>query len=71
MRAAVSSENGVEIRDVPKPTPKPTDVLVRVRACGINRADLHMAAGQRHGPMGGPGAVLGMEWSGDVAEVGS
>ncbi|MCC7348202.1 MAG: zinc-binding dehydrogenase [Variibacter sp.] len=71
MKAAVSTEKGVEIRDVPKPAPKPTDVLVRVRAIGINRADLHMAAGQRHGPAGGIGAVLGMEWSGEVAEVGA
>lgn len=71
MRAAVSTEKGVEIRDVPAPKPKPTDVLVRVRACGINRADLHMAAGQRHGPAGGIGTVLGMEWSGEVTEVGS
>jgi NADPH2:quinone reductase len=71
MKAAVSTEKGVEIRDVAQPKPKPTDVLVKVRACGINRADLHMAAGQRHGPAGGVGAVLGMEWSGEVAEVGS
>ena len=71
MKAAVSTEKGVEIQDVPKPTPKPHQVLVRVRACGINRADLHMAAGQRHGPSGGIGAVLGMEWSGEVEAVGS
>lgn len=71
MRAVVSTEKGVEIREVSKPITKPVDVLVKVRACGINRADLHMAAGQRHGSAGGIGAVLGMEWSGEVAEVGS
>jgi NADPH2:quinone reductase len=71
MKAAVSTEKGVEIRDVPKPEPQPQQVLVRVRACGINRADLHMAAGQRHGPAGGIGAVLGMEWSGEVEAVGA
>jgi NADPH2:quinone reductase len=71
MKAAVITESGIEIRDVPKPTPNPTDVVVRVRACGINRADLQMAGGQRHGPMGGAGAVGGMEWSGEVAEVGA
>lgn len=71
MKAAVSTEQGVAIKDVPKPSPAPHEVLVKVRACGINRADLHMAAGQRHGPAGGIGAVLGMEWSGEVAEVGS
>ena len=43
MRAAVVSENGVEIQDVAKPEPKPHEVLVRVRACGLNRADLMVA----------------------------
>jgi NADPH2:quinone reductase len=71
MRAIVSTREGVEVREVPKPNPKATDVLVKVRACGINRADLHMASGRRHGSAGGPGAVLGMEWSGEVVEVGS
>ena len=71
MKAVVSTETGPQLRDVPQPQPKPHEVLVRVRAIGINRADLHMAAGQAHGPMGGIGRVLGMEWSGEVAEVGS
>lgn len=71
MKAAISTERGVEIQDIAKPQPQPDEVLVKVHACGINRADLHMAAGQRHGPAGGIGSVLGMEWSGEVAEVGS
>lgn len=70
MRAAVLSETGPEIRDVPKPQPKPHEVLVRVRACGINRADLHIAAGQIHGPTGGVGTRLGMEFAGEVEAVG-
>jgi NADPH2:quinone reductase len=44
---------------------------VRVRACGLNRADLGMTKGHAHGAMGGVGAVLGMEWAGEVAEVGA
>jgi NADPH:quinone reductase-like Zn-dependent oxidoreductase len=71
MRAVVSTEKGVEIREVSTPTPTTTDVLVKVHACGINRADLYMAAGQRHGSAGGIGTVLGMEWSGEVVEIGS
>jgi NADPH2:quinone reductase len=51
--------------------PKPNEVLVRVRACGLNRADLGMAAGHRHGAHGGAGTVLGMEWAGEVVEVGA
>src|SRR5947208_14482444 len=70
VKAAVLTGAGVEIRDVPRPTPKPTEVLVRTRACGLNRADLTMVAGHRHGSHGGPGAVAGMEFAGEVVEVG-
>jgi NADPH2:quinone reductase len=44
--------------------------LVRVRACGLNRADLGMTKGHAHGSAGGAGTVLGMEWAGEIAEVG-
>jgi NADPH:quinone reductase len=71
MKAIVLAEAGVEIRDMPEPRPKPHEVLVRVRACGLNRADLIMASGRRHGSMGGAGAIAGMEWSGEVVEVGA
>lgn len=70
MKAAVIGEKGLEIRDVPAPQPKAGEILVKVRACGINRADLHMAAGHRHGPLGGLGAIGGMEFSGEVIEAG-
>jgi NADPH2:quinone reductase len=45
-------------------------VLIRVRACGLNRADLGMTKGHVHGSAGGVGTVLGMEWAGEVAELG-
>lgn len=71
MKAAVLGQNGVEVRDVPQPKPGPEQVLVRVRAAGLNRADLIMASGRPHGNAGGPGTVLGLEWAGEVVEVGS
>ncbi|MFM9846027.1 MAG: zinc-binding dehydrogenase [Hyphomicrobiaceae bacterium] len=71
MKAAVVGTNGVEIKDVPKPAPGPEQVLVKVRAAGLNRADLGVAAGHMHGSTGGPGTIVGMEFSGEVAEVGS
>ena len=71
MKAAVLAEQGLEIQDVPQPEPKPNEVLVRVRASGLNRADLLMAAGHKHGSRGGAGTVAGLEWSGEVVEVGS
>ena len=71
MKAAVVTPNGVEVSEVPAPNPQPSQVLVRVRACGLNRADLAVAAGRAHGAVGGPGTIVGMEFAGEVAEVGS
>jgi NADPH2:quinone reductase len=71
MKAAVLAEKGLEIREVPRPEPRPNEILVRVRASGLNRADLLMASGHRHGSLGGAGAVAGLEWAGEIAEVGS
>jgi NADPH2:quinone reductase len=71
MKAAVLGETGVEVRDVPKPSPKPNEVLIRVRASSLNRADLLVALGHQHGALGGVGARLGLECAGDVEAVGS
>ena len=71
MKAAVVTPNGVEIQDVAAPKPQPSQVLVRVRACGLNRADLAVAAGKAHGAVGGAGTIVGMEFAGEVTEVGS
>ena len=45
-------------------------VLVKVHACGLNRADLGMTKGHVHGARGGVGTVLGSEWAGEVTELG-
>jgi NADPH2:quinone reductase len=71
MRAAVLGDKGVEIRDLPKPAPKPNEVLIRVRASSLNRADLLVALGHQHGSVGGVGARLGLECAGEVEAVGS
>jgi hypothetical protein len=70
MKAYVYGANGAAITDIPKPAPKGTQVLVKVHACGLNRADLGMTKGHVHGAAGGVGTVLGMEWAGEVAELG-
>jgi len=70
MKAAVVGEHGVEIRDLPKPEPKPNEVLIRVRASSLNRADLLVSLGHQHGAVGGVGARLGLECAGEVDAVG-
>jgi NADPH2:quinone reductase len=70
MKAAVVGEAGVEIRDVPKPQPKANEILIKVRAASLNRADLAVAAGNRHGAAGGPGTIVGLECAGEVEAVG-
>jgi NADPH:quinone reductase len=71
MKAAVLGDKGVEVRDLPKPEPKPNEVLIRVRASSLNRADLLVALGHQHGSVGGVGARIGLECSGEVEAVGS
>ncbi len=71
MKAAVIGANGVEVRDVAQPQPGPDQVLVRVCAAGLNRADLIMASGRMHGGTGGAGTVLGLECAGEVVSTGA
>ncbi len=71
MKAAVVSEQGLEIQEIQAPIPKQNEVLIKVYACGMNRADAMVASGMAHGRAGGPGTVPGIEYVGEVAEIGS
>jgi NADPH2:quinone reductase len=70
MKAYVYTANGPAIVEVPEPEPQGAQVKVRVRAGGLNRADLGIAKGHAHGATGGAGTVLGMEWAGEVVALG-
>jgi NADPH2:quinone reductase len=70
MKAAVVGEKGAEVRDLPKPEPAPNEVLIRVRASSLNRADVGVAAGHQHGRVGGIGSRIGLECAGEVEAVG-
>ncbi len=67
MKAAVTGDNGLEIREMPRPSPKPDQILVRVRYAGLNRADVMGAARAK----GGASTIPGMDWSGEVAQAGA
>lgn len=70
MKAFVYGEGGAAIAEVAEPSPRGPQVKLRVRACGLNRADLGMTKGHVHGAAGGVGTVLGMEFAGEVVELG-
>jgi len=56
-------------QEVPDITPNTGEVLVKVSAVGVNRADLLQAAG-KYPPPPGASDILGLEVSGTIAEVG-
>jgi putative PIG3 family NAD(P)H quinone oxidoreductase len=60
----------LEIRTVGKPLFNDDHVLVRVRASSLNRADLLQRQGKYPPPPGFPAEIPGMEFAGEVAEVG-
>jgi L-iditol 2-dehydrogenase len=70
MRALVLTDyRKLELADVERPTLGPTDVLVRVAACGICGSDVHGydgSSGRRAPPV-----IMGHEAAGTIAEVGS
>jgi NADPH2:quinone reductase len=61
----------LEIADVPAPEPKADELLVRVRAAGVNRADLLQRRGHYPPPPGYPEDIPGLEYAGDVTGLGS
>ena len=59
----------LKVADIEKPTPGPGEVLIKVAAAGINRADLVQAMGGYPPPPGAP-ATLGLEVSGEIVALG-
>jgi NADPH2:quinone reductase len=70
MKAGVASPDGVVIKDIDTPKPKPTDILVKIKAIALNRADLGSARGDTsHGAS--TGRPIGSEFAGEVVEAGA
>ncbi|ACL05838.1 Alcohol dehydrogenase zinc-binding domain protein [Desulfatibacillum aliphaticivorans] len=70
MRAIISNSHGPVLQEASKPVYGSDGVLVRVRAGSLNRIDLALMKGMTHGGLGGSGFPLGVEWAGEVVEVG-
>jgi putative PIG3 family NAD(P)H quinone oxidoreductase len=66
MRAATIRDGEVLVEEHPDPEPGKGEVLVRVRAAGINGGDLHQVAGLYPAPPGWPPDIPGMELAGEV-----
>ncbi len=73
MKAILPKEPGgvdkLVMAEVPRPEPRADELLVRVRAAGVNRADILQREG-KYPPPKGVGPVLGLEMAGEVVEVG-
>ena len=70
----VSGEQGgtLELRDVPDPVPEPQEVLVRVKATALNRADLAQRQGRYPAQTSaGDVVIAGLEAAGEIVGLGS
>jgi NADPH:quinone reductase len=66
MRAVVIVDGRLEIQERPDPVPGDGEVLIRVRAAGINGADLLQRAGSYPPPKGAPQDIPGLECAGET-----
>lgn len=74
MRASVITASGepevLKLQDRPVPEPGGAEVLVRVEAAGVNRADVLQRRGMYPAPAGVPADVPGLEYAGRIEAVG-
>jgi NADPH:quinone reductase-like Zn-dependent oxidoreductase len=70
VKAVVVSDPALRVEQRPDPVATPGYSLVRVRAAGINNADLLQAAGRYPAPPGAPADIPGLELAGELVETG-
>jgi putative PIG3 family NAD(P)H quinone oxidoreductase len=63
-------ESALKLSEVADPVPGPTDLLIKTRCAGVNRADLMQRQGF-YPPPPGASAIIGLECSGEVIAVGA
>src|SRR5215470_615416 len=72
MKAYIVEEPGESFRekDLPRPTPRPNEVLIRIKASGVNPLDTKIRAGKASHAKQPLPAVLGVDMAGIVEEIG-
>ena len=74
MKAIVISQPGepavLRLQDYPTPEPKSEEVLIEVKAAGLNRADVSQRKGNYSPPPGVPATIPGLEVAGIVVKCG-
>src|SRR5439155_5348324 len=70
VRAAAVADGEIRVEERPDPEPGKGEVLVAVRAAGVNGADMLQRAGRYPAPPGSPEDIPGLELAGEVAATG-
>jgi NADPH:quinone reductase len=70
MRAATIRDGAISVQEHPDPKPEAGQLLVRVRAAGLNGADMMQLKGLYPAPPGAPSDIPGLELAGEVVDVG-
>src|SRR4051812_34385491 len=71
MRAVTVRDHRIVVEEHPDPAPQAGEVLVRIRAAGLNGADILQLKGRYAAPPGAPQDIPGLELAGEIAEVGA
>ncbi len=75
MRAVIYTAAGdasvIALGERPDPVAGPGEVIVRVRASALNRADILQRQGRYPPPPGAPADIPGIEYAGEIAELGA
>ena len=71
MRAVTIVDGGLAVAERPDPSPAAGEVLVAVRAAGLNNADLIQVRGGYPAPPGSPQDIPGLELAGEVVANGA
>ncbi len=71
MQAVTFAGGEVVVRSMPDPVVRDGELLVRVRAAGLNGADQMQRAGLYPAPPGAPADIPGLEFAGEIVAVGT